>query len=118
MATMGKRKCAKSGCARLVSGTYCDDHKREKVPFEGHVTKRIRGRALQALIADLFARQPYCAHCETRLCDVRDHIKPLHEGGTEALDNVQGLCHECHDIKSQAEAARGRGRAKMFQKKH
>ena len=38
----------------------------------------------------------------------RDHITALCDGGTDAPDNVQGLCVPCHDAKTQAEALRGR----------
>jgi len=34
-----------------------------------------------------------------------DHIMPLHLGGRESDDNRQALCSECHQIKSDREAA-------------
>lgn len=40
---------------------------------------------------------------------IADHIKPLAEGGTGDRDNYQGLCADCSDEKTQAEAARARG---------
>jgi 5-methylcytosine-specific restriction protein A len=36
-----------------------------------------------------------------------DHITPQAEGGTEAMDNLQAICTECHDVKTKAETARG-----------
>lgn len=39
-----------------------------------------------------------------------DHIIPVAEGGTEEWDNHQGLCTECHKVKSLKEAVRGRAR--------
>lgn len=39
----------------------------------------------------------------TRLATQRDHIVPLHKGGEESDDNVQGLCDECHLAKSKLE---------------
>jgi len=32
-----------------------------------------------------------------------DHIKPLHQGGTDTPDNRQGLCTDCHLEKSKTE---------------
>jgi 5-methylcytosine-specific restriction protein A len=65
--------------------------------------------------ADLFSRNPLCAECERQgrvtLATQRDHIIPLAEGGKDDETNEQGLCHECHEVKSLAEAQRGRRRA-------
>lgn len=52
-----------------------------------------------------------CAACgEVRLAsDLEvDHIKNLAEGGEDSLQNCQILCLDCHRLKSQAEAQRGR----------
>jgi len=63
----------------------------------------------------LFMSNPLCVECErlgrVTLATQRDHIKPLAEGGTDDDDNVQGLCVDCHEAKSKAEAARGASRA-------
>lgn len=65
--------------------------------------------------AALFTSNPLCVECErlgrVTLATQRDHIKPLAEGGTDDDSNVQGLCHDCHEGKSLAEALRGRRRA-------
>lgn len=39
-----------------------------------------------------------------------DHVIPLAEGGTHALHNRRGACHNCHTIKTRAEAQRGKKR--------
>lgn len=78
-------------------------------------TKRITGRRLQAMRADLFQRHPLCVECQrlgrVTLATQRDHVKPLAEGGLDDSDNEQGLCAPCHEGKSLAEAVRGRRRA-------
>ena len=78
-------------------------------------TKRITGRKLQAMRAELFAVNPLCVECKkvgkVVLATQRDHIKPLAEGGTDDNVNTQGLCAPCHEVKSLAEALRGRRRA-------
>lgn len=47
---------------------------------------------------------PLCVHCEAkgivRLWTQLDHIKALANGGTDTDDNLQGLCDECHAIKT------------------
>ncbi len=62
--------------------------------------------------ATLFTREPLCAECLRQGRAVpatqRDHIKPLAEGGIDDETNEQGLCRPCHDVKSAAEAQRGR----------
>ncbi len=69
--------------------------------------KRIRGRKLQAIRKAHFSRWPLCVHClkqgRTRLATELDHILALVNGGTDTADNRQGLCDECHDIKSAAD---------------
>lgn len=61
-------------------------------------------------------RHPFCAECERRgrvvSADVVDHIVPL-EGGGPKFDpeNLQPLCHECHNgwKRELEEAARETG---------
>ena len=61
-------------------------------------TQRIRGRALQSLRARILGRDPMCAMCRTSVATELDHIKALANGGTNADDNLQGLCAERHEI--------------------
>lgn len=73
------------------------------------MSERIRGSALQRLRKRLFRRHPLCQGClaktppVTRLSTQRDHRVPLHKGGTEAQENEQALCDECHLQKSKLE---------------
>lgn len=72
--------------------------------FSGH--KRIRGRRLQEYRARWFAVHPLCAECErngkVRLATQLDHIVALTNGGTDfdQPGNRQGLCDDCHEVKS------------------
>ena len=66
--------------------------------------KRLTGRKLQRLRRYVFARNPLCVLCEargfTRPAVELDHITPISQGGSDRLDNLQGLCRACHDSKT------------------
>jgi 5-methylcytosine-specific restriction protein A len=53
-------------------------------------------------------QSPLCVICEsegrTVACDVVDHKKPVKQGGDMYdLDNLQSLCHSCHNRKTREE---------------
>lgn len=106
------RVCSYPGCGVLTDSkeVRCGKHPRQAWERSGPAPKRIRGATLQAARARLFRKQPLCAMCliqnRVRLATQRDHIVPLTEGGADDESNTQGLCAECHDQKSQAEAQR------------
>jgi 5-methylcytosine-specific restriction enzyme A len=108
------RPCTHPGCGKLVhdGSGRCERHPRPAWAKKVNAPKRITGRRLQALRAELFARNPLCAECErqgrVRLATQRDHVISLGEEGTEDDDNVQGLCADCHAEKSLAESIRSR----------
>lgn len=66
--------------------------------------QRIRGRALQTLRAKHFRANPLCVHCHAKgiitLATELDHIIALNNKGTNADSNLQGLCAECHKVKT------------------
>ena len=66
--------------------------------------QRITGRTLQTLRARLLYDQPLCVACEAAgavtLAQQVDHIVPLYKGGTNDDSNMQGLCVECHKVKT------------------
>jgi 5-methylcytosine-specific restriction protein A len=65
---------------------------------------RLRGRALQRRNARVLREQPLCRRCaaqgRTTAATQVDHIVALARGGTDDHDNLQGLCSECHGIKT------------------
>lgn len=117
MPVSAPKPCNHPGCGVLVrDGTgRCPKHPRPQWAKAATAPKRVTGRKLQRLRAELFASDPLCAACRRQgrvtLATQRDHITPLAEGGTDTDDNVQGLCADCHEAKSKTEAARGVQRA-------
>ena len=113
MPTAAPRPCSHPGCGLLVrdGSGRCARHPRPAWEKKPNATKRVTGRKLQRMRAALFERDPLCGECKRQgrltLATERDHIKPLQEGGKDDDTNVQGLCFECHDVKSKAERARG-----------
>jgi len=105
--------CTKRGCPNLTAHARCALHDRTTGGWHnqsGPAPQRITGRKLQRLREQLFAQEPFCRACKVRVAAIRDHIIPLAEGGADTEDNVQPLCQQCSDQKTQQEAARGQRR--------
>lgn len=55
-------------------------------------------------------RQKYkCAKCKRSLTSIPihyDHKKPIANGGSNSLRNIQALCPTCHQIKSDEDSAK------------
>jgi len=71
----------------------------------GRPWRRIRERILKR---DSFLCQPCKKQDRLTLATQVDHVVPQFEGGSEADDNLQGICDACHEAKTQAEARRAR----------
>lgn len=73
------------------------------------ISPRLRGRAGVERRKRMLARFPVCVECKRQgiltPTDEIDHIWPLAHGGPDIEDNMQGLCHPCHEAKSYAEQA-------------
>jgi 5-methylcytosine-specific restriction protein A len=107
------KPCSHAACGVLVrdGSSRCPKHKAAAWAKAPGQVKRRTGRALQRDRGALFAREPLCRACdakgEVRLATIRDHVKPLAEGGLDDDSNVQPLCQACSDEKTAAESARG-----------
>jgi len=92
--------CGTPGCTQHVRGAW-----RSTPP-----PPRIRGRTLQRLRLELYARDPRCAVCRRVLLPsqmIRDHIVNLKAGGQDIVENTQILCGPCHDLKTAEESKQG-----------
>lgn len=59
-----------------------------------------RWRELRSLVIN---RDPICRQCRDHLTQEVDHIKRKADGGSDDLNNLQGLCRACHQAKTKAE---------------
>ncbi len=80
-----------------------------------HEANRLSGRRAVELRHRRIDRHPLCEECLkrgiTKCTEEIDHIVPLAFGGTDTDDNIQGLCLDCHQIKSASENASHEGAA-------
>ncbi len=72
-------------------------------------TKFYQSKAWRDLRAVKLEQSPLCEECArhgiTTLAQVVDHIVPINKGGARLdMDNLQSLCHPCHNRKSGQEA--------------
>lgn len=113
-----RRPCLHPGCPALTDRGRCPAH--ERAPQQRH--DRDRGSSAQRgyggrwrrLRRMILARDPVCVcrglegclhvagGCVQLATDV-DHVLPRLRGGTDAEDNLQGLCKACHSRKTVAE---------------
>lgn len=79
-----------------------------KEPFGGrrHPNRKFyESSAWRALRAKFIAANPLCVECKKRgvitPAQVVDHIVPINLGGAPlSEENLQPLCHKCHNAKS------------------
>ena len=72
--------------------------------MQGGSAPRGYGARWRKLRVMILAREPYCQAdgCNEWATEV-DHIVPLRDGGTDRVDNLQGLCKSCHSRKTATE---------------
>jgi len=106
--------CRHPGCSRKVVGArYCEPHTPQWKPWGAGArgARTVKGAAYDAARKALFAREPLCRSCaavgRVTAATIRDHIKPLSQGGLDVESNTQPLCTACHDAKSEQEKRQG-----------
>lgn len=88
----------------------------EHKPQAGRIhanTEFYQSTAWRKLRAEKLRRQPLCEKCEQQgkatPAQMVDHVRPINEGGAALdLENLQSLCHACHNRKSGRERHRNR----------
>ena len=97
--------CSVPGCPNLD----CQVHRRRADDRRPSAAARGYGRRWRRLRLMKLRASPMCQveGCKQAATDV-DHIEPKRDGGTDAWDNLQSLCHAHHSRKT---ATEGRGEA-------
>lgn len=44
-------------------------------------------------------RDPICKQCNRNPSTRADHIVPVSRGGSDSMENLQGMCEPCHNAK-------------------
>jgi 5-methylcytosine-specific restriction protein A len=120
MPNAAMRPCRAPGCAGLTrqKSGYCEAHeraaRRAQDEERGSAASRGYGARWRRLRTMVLARRPLCAdpfelHAGQVVAatDV-DHVLPRADGGIDADENLQSLCHSCHSRKT-AEQSLGWG---------
>jgi 5-methylcytosine-specific restriction protein A len=131
-----KRFCGKRGCNQLTDSRFCTSHqdidKQDRSERHKHYDKHQRDRKAatfynsiewlkarqQALIRDHHLCQQCLKDKTIKLADMVDHIIPISIAWhlRVFLNNLQSLCHGCHNKKTAEDKKKyeGRGRSKSF----
>jgi len=68
---------------------------------------RMPARAWARMRVAVFRRDGYrCRRCGSAGRLECDHVRPLHHGGNDDIENLQALCVECHLEKTAGEQSR------------
>ena len=128
MPTAALRPCRHTGCSRLSSDGFCSQHDGDRHigkfadPHRGSRQSRGYGAAWEEKRKRILRRdkglcQPHLKQGRYRPARQVDHIinkaeakaRGWSEEQTEAEENLQAICDECHKAKTQAEALKARG---------
>ena len=124
MPVAAKRICTYPGCGKAVlvtkeSGPRCDRHPYSKAWSDSEAERKARKAGVHRLPIDkrihsthwyrlrtmILARDPVCKACGRAASSHVDHVIPRQDGGSDAFDNLQGLCASCHTRKTAREIA-------------
>ncbi|WP_336621321.1 HNH endonuclease signature motif containing protein [Streptomyces sp. DH10] len=91
------RKLRPLGTACPCRASAPRKHKSKNTRVKGKYDAQWRKVRAQAI-----ALHPFCLNCGSTEDLTGDHIRPLDQGGTNTLDNVQVLCRSCNSSREQA----------------
>lgn len=114
MPTRPPHPCNRPGCPELTSERFCKAHaqaeQRRYDAERGSSAQRGYGSSWRRVRALVLERDPICRLCGQRPSVDVDHIRSKRAGGTDSLDNLRGVCHGCHSVKTARQDGRwGRG---------
>jgi len=97
-----------NGCGQPVSGV-CNRCRvlREKNRPSSH--QRGYGAKWRKLRKYVLSLNPVCAICQRKIACEVDHKLRKADGGSDDITNLQGLCTECHAVKTAMENGKRRG---------
>jgi 5-methylcytosine-specific restriction protein A len=108
LAQPGTNRCAEHAgpiptSCRICGARTCGEHFcAEHAPTEAERLEREPWRAAKGRCERCGSRVGKGWHC--------DHVVPLADGGTNAIDNLRVLCRPCHNEKTRADRAARRSR--------
>lgn len=112
---MIQRRCKHPTCRTLIdySQTHCDKHKTTREKQYNHNRRRYdpeymsfyQSNAWRKIREQVLIRDNYVCNDCGRIGNVVDHIVPTKQDWDKRLDydNLQVLCHSCHNIKTARE---------------
>jgi len=88
-----------NGCGKPARGP-CPRCRRKYEKNRPTANERGYGARWQKLRRYILSLHPMCQHCKRQVSTEVDHIKRKADGGDDDVKNLQGLCKECHKIKT------------------
>lgn len=118
------KQCKVAGCAGLTKNRYCDKHthleEKHKKERAAYYNKNIRSqenqafyesRAWRILRRQKLRQMPLCEICymagRIHKATIVDHITEIKDGGAALdIENLQSVCHACHNKKTAQQRAK------------
>ena len=101
-----KPKHVCNGCGQSVSGRCDQCHKKNRSTWEKNrpsAHARGYGARWRKLRTMVLHRDPICVICNHAAATDCDHIVPKADGGEDRMENLQGICWDCHTQKTATE---------------
>ncbi len=115
-----KHPCNYSGCPKLSSSRFCEEHERLSKKREDQERGPASERGYDHRwhkVSEMHLREfPLCAECERQgrvtAATLTHHIIPIAQGGDiYDWDNLESLCELCHDVKHKNDRFKRRKRS-------
>lgn len=103
MPTEPKRICTYPGCNTLVLKGRCERHPYPKKKPDVSPWRQGYNAEWSRIRRHYLDHHIYCEYrvkCNGAKATEVDHIVPLRQGGTHAMDNLAAVCKRCHAYKT------------------